>query len=86
MSWNHRVLASEHKYVDGTTEMYFEVYEVYYDKDGKPDGYTANPITIGGDSLEGLRWTADRIKEALSKPILWEGDRFPEEYTKVKEL
>jgi hypothetical protein len=66
--------------------MYFEVYEVYYDKDGKPNGYTANPITIGGDSLEGLHWTADRIKEALSKPILWEGDRFPEEYTKAKEL
>ena len=80
MSWNHRVLATEVPYPDGTTEMYFEIHEVYYDEDGNPNGYTANPITIGGDSLEGLNWTVDRIKESLTKTILWSGDKFPQVY------
>ena len=42
MSWNHRVLA--HK--DGD-EMYLQIHEVYYDKDGKPNGYTANGVSVG---------------------------------------
>jgi hypothetical protein len=80
MSWNHRVLATEHEMSDGRVEVYLQIHEVYYDKNKKPNGYTANPITIGGDDLDSLNWTVDRIKESLSKPILWGDERFPEEY------
>jgi hypothetical protein len=82
MTWNHRLLATEYESV-GSKETYFQIHEVYYDEDGKPNGYTANPITIGGDSIDGLRWTVDRIKECLEKPILWGDDRFPEVYEPI---
>ena len=65
MSWNHRLLA--HK--DGD-EMYFQIHEVYYDKEGKPDGYTANGVSVGAESLDGINWVLDKMKECLEKPIL----------------
>lgn len=75
MSWNHRVLAYEHK-----GEVYFEIHEVYYNGIGIPKCYTEKAITVGGDSVEGILWTLDRMKESLAKPILWGGDKFPEEF------
>ena len=75
MSRDYRILAKE----DGS-EVYFQVYEVYYDKDGIPNDYTTNPTTVGGESLEAIKWTLYRIKEATKKPILWWGDKFPNEY------
>lgn len=75
MSWNYRVLAHI-----GHMEVYLQIHEVYYDKDGTPDGYTANPITVGGDNLKELSWVLSQMRDCLDKPILYEGDRFPEEY------
>ena len=72
---NHRVLATKFK-----DEVYFQVHEVYYTDDDIPDGYTADPITIGAESLKGMTWQVNRIKECLKKSILWAGDKFPEEY------
>ena len=80
MGWNHRVLATEHQMSDGTVETYLAIHEIYYDDAGNPNGFTVNPITIGGDSLSGLNWTVDRIKECLEKPILWGDERFPQEH------
>lgn len=74
MSWNYRVLA--HKQFD---EIHFYIHEVYYDKDGKPDGYTERPVIVNSDSIKGMRWVTNRMKEALSKPILKIWD-FPNEY------
>jgi hypothetical protein len=74
MSWNHRILA--HK--DGD-EMYFQIHEVYYDKEGKPDGYTANGVSVGAESLDGIKWVLDKMKECVNKPIL-SADDFPNEY------
>jgi len=74
MGWNHRILAREHE-----GEVYFNIHEVYY-KDGIPDGYTANPISVGGESIKSIRWTLNKMKECLKKPILWGDERFPQEY------
>ena len=74
MGWNHRVLA--HK--DGD-EMYFQIHEVYYDKDGKPDSYTANGVGVGAESLDGIKWVLDKMKECLDKPIL-SVENFPNIY------
>ena len=74
MGWNHRILA--HK--DGD-EMYFQIHEVYYDKDGKPDGYTANGVSVGAESLDGIKWVLDKMKECANKPVLL-ADDFPNEY------
>ena len=75
MAWNHRVLA--HKYKD---EVYFEIHEVLYDENGVPNGYTEKGITVGGENIKGIRWTLNKMKECLKKPILWAGDEFPKEY------
>jgi len=75
MGWNHRVLA--HKYQE---KIYFEIHEVLYDENGIPNGYTAEPVTIGSEDIKGMRWTLNKMKECLKKPILWAGDDFPKEY------
>lgn len=78
--WNHRILAKTYQ-----EEVYLQMYEVYYDKDGKPDGYTANPVTIGSETLKGIKWTLARMKEATKKPILWADEgKFPQEYEPEK--
>ena len=74
MGWNHRILA--HK--DGD-EMYFQIHEVYYDKDGKPDSYTTNGVSVGAESLDGIKWVLDKMKDSTNKPILLAYD-FPNEY------
>ena len=73
-TWNHRILASEHN-----GEMSLDIHEVYYDENGKPNGYTKNPVSVSGDSLKSITWTLNRMIEAKSKPILWGGDKFPNE-------
>lgn len=73
MSWNHRVLAHTDK-----DEIYYQIHEVYYDQDGKPDGYTADAIGIGGETLEEISLTLDRMKECIGKPII-SAENFPNE-------
>ena len=73
--WNYRIMAKEHN-----GEFYLGVYEVYYDDDGTPNGCSMNPITIGSETKKGICWIVNRIKDATKKPILFYGDRFPEEY------
>lgn len=73
MSWNHRILAHEIK-----GEIYFQLHEVLYNDD-IPYTYTVNPITVGSESLKGIKWTLNKMKEAVKKPILWAGEKFPNE-------
>ena len=75
MSWNHRVLA--HKYQE---EVFFKIHEVFYDENGIPNGYSAEAETIHGENIKEIRWTLNKMKECLKKPILWAGDDFPKEY------
>ena len=62
--WNHRILAHDDLINQNT---YFMIHEVYYNKKGKLNGYTKNPITIGGENIESLHWTIDKIKELKSR-------------------
>lgn len=84
MSWNLRVVATEEPMIGGPPEIDFAIHEVYYDKNGKPDGMTKNPIRVSGESIEALRWYMDKMKLALEKPILWGDDRFPQEYKQIE--
>lgn len=81
--WNHRVLAhapsAEALKIFSEVDTYFQIHEVYY-KDNIPDAYTLEPITVGGDSLADIEWTLLYMLGCLTKPLLWAGDRFPEEY------
>ncbi len=72
--WNHRVMVTEHKH-----GVYFEIHEVYY-KNDIPNAYTERPISISGESVKSLKWTLKRMTECLKKPILYKGEKFPNEY------
>ncbi len=74
-TWNYRILA--HKY---DKEIYFQVHEVYYDEYENPNGYTKNPISIGGTDIKEITWSLNKILACRKKPILWAGKQFPEEY------
>jgi len=65
--------------VHGEPEPYLSLIEVYY-TDGVPTSYATNGARIGGDTIDEIKMTLDFAKEALKKPIIWYGDRFPEEY------
>lgn len=74
MGWNHRVLAFVYE-----DEIRLQIHEVYYNSKGKPNGYTANPIFVNGESLKDIKWTLKQMKKCLNKPIL-SGNNFPKEY------
>ena len=76
--WNYRILA---KKLPLDLGVYFEVHEVYYDNNGVPNGYAESPATIYSESLDGLDWVFDHIREAGMKPILCAYD-FPKEYNR----
>lgn len=78
MGWNHRIMAHEHE-----GEIYLEVHDVYYNDAGVPNACTDKGITVGADTMEGIQWVLEKIEECASKPILWYGEKFPEEYKEV---
>lgn len=76
MAWNYRILAHREK----EEEIYFQIHEVYYDQNGKPNGYAASPSNVSGEDEGAINWALDNMKACMQKPILWAGDRFPSEY------
>lgn len=68
--WNNRVV----KKVDYFGEDYFEVHEVYYNKDGTIYAMTTNPIVPYGISVVELKETLERMIRASDKPFLVDGD------------
>ena len=75
MGWNHRILA--HK--DGD-DWFFKIHEVYYNEKGEPNSYTANGVSVGAESIEGVNWVLDKMRESANKPIL-SADNFPNEWS-----
>ena len=74
MSWNYRILAHR----DGD-EWNFKMHEVYYDTEGNPESYTAKEVGVGAESVEGVNWVLDKMKESVKRPIL-SADNFPNEW------
>lgn len=71
MSWNFRVI----RYTKNNMPFY-RIAEVYYDKDGKPRGYTTetyNPVLDVGE-METLAFFAEKVSGAIAKPLLLEVD------------
>lgn len=60
MSFNYRLV--QHTNTIG-------IYEIYYDENGKIDGYAEKPIIVGND-LKDLRGEIEHLKRAFDKPIL----------------
>lgn len=71
-TWNYRVLAHEFK-----GELFFQIHEVYYDKNGNPDGYSENASPVGSESVKEINTVLKQMKCAVKKPVLWAGKKFP---------
>jgi len=65
MSWNHRVLKSK----DGDDD-WFQIHRVYYDQYNKPNGWTKKGVTVCGNSIDDLRFTLNKMLEALDKEVI----------------
>lgn len=64
MSWNYRIVE-----VDGG----FELHEVYYDDDGKPEARTADYI-IYGETVDEIREALLMMLRDIEKPVLNDDD------------
>jgi hypothetical protein len=63
--WNHRVCKNTEQ-----GEIFYNIHEVYYDDDGKVEGWTQNAVAPLGNDLDELRNELKWMLEALDKPIL----------------
>ena len=63
--WNYRVVRTEKEQYDS-----YQLYEVYYDDDGKIEGMTENAMQPYGESVEELQNDLEYMMEALKQPVL----------------
>ena len=61
----------------GTDEI-FGIYEVYYDENGEPSGWSMNPESISAETPEGIQWMVEKFQEALTKPVLEYKSKIPD--------
>lgn len=63
--WNYRLIRHDHP-----EEPYIEVVEMHYSDEAAtvPNGY--GEAKVGGSSIKEIKWQLNRMREALSKPIL----------------
>lgn len=65
MVWNHRVYNLKEQNLG---EDYFVVKEVYYNENNEIIG--AGDLSVGSETLDGLKWIAEQIIKATEKPIV----------------
>lgn len=64
MTWNHRVV----RFRDDEMGEYYEIKEVFYDKEGGLSGYSE--ATVLSETFPGLSRQLKMMKTATSKPII----------------
>ena len=67
--WNYRVVRTERQTKKEQYDIY-QLYEVYYDDDGKIEGMTENAMQPYGESIEELQKDLQWMMEALREPVL----------------
>jgi hypothetical protein len=72
VTWNYRVIR-----FDTGAEPHLSIHEVYYDADGKPNGYAESPASLWwyeNEDAEAPVRMLERMREALGKDVLTEKD------------
>jgi hypothetical protein len=71
-TWNYRIIRHHEP------EVWFGLHEVYYDDQGRPESYTADPISFVCDGDEGPEGITKSLRLALSdaeqRPLLDESE------------
>jgi hypothetical protein len=76
MGWNYRVVKRNKPVAESLSKLYpngytdFAIYEVWYDKDGNPNGICENPSIMCGEEVLELKHDLEKMLEAVSKPVL----------------
>jgi len=74
MTWNYRLLAHEQN-----NEFWIEIHEVHYNESGEPKAYSQNSAQPHAEDKKSMQWVLNKMQDALKKPILWAGEKFPQE-------
>lgn len=69
MTWNYRIIKRHHIASNIIT---FEIHEVYYNKNGKIEGWSAGPMAPNGETILELIEDLQHFMEALTTPVLVE--------------
>jgi len=67
--WNYRVIKRQERSGD---EACYQIYEVYYDREGKIELWSDDPVEPAGESLQELREDCLHYSAALERPVLVE--------------
>lgn len=73
MTWNYRVIQTNHAETGITT---FGIHEVFYGADGSARAFTSKEVGVVADTVDEIGQVLDRMREALAKPVLTPTD-FP---------
>jgi hypothetical protein len=70
MSWNYRLTKEvvTNKYL-AEPDIIYGIREVFYDKDGKINGYAEQPDVIS-NSVEGMKDILNKMLESCDKPLI----------------
>lgn len=63
-SWNYRILMWKNIFT------YYQIHEVYYNGNDEITDWSADAVTVGGDTLQELYSDLEMQKEAFDKPVL----------------
>ena len=66
MGWNYRLV--RHTAEQG--QVWFEIHECYYNKDGTISAWTEDPCHPSGETVEELRSDLERMMQALDYPVI----------------
>lgn len=81
MTWNHRVYNVKNR---NSGEDYFVVKEVYYDEKNEIMG--SSNLFYGSETLEGLKWIAEKVINCTEKPIILEENQEKENHVIIEKL
>jgi hypothetical protein len=60
--WNNRIIKHEND-----TSVWYSVHEVFYNENGGVNGYTEDPITILGETVEDVKSQLEMITKDIEK-------------------
>ena len=64
-TWEYRII----KHDTGETE-YYAVHEVYFDKSGKAEGWTEEPVSISGDNQQEVQKILGQMAKNCKNSVL----------------
>lgn len=72
MSWNYRIIERKEPTIPG--QKYYQIFEVFYDKDGNQSGYADDFGGLVGEDIEDLKGGIELMLRAFDASVIKEED------------